>query len=138
RAPMRWAKAPAGGQEYGKPAVFPTVDGVQYGYPFEGITVDGTTYLLVMTFGYLEGGRWSVDVLAPDDSGTTWRRIANLSERLDVPGFNEGTLLPWKDGFLIASRSYDRHARLHEVDSEFNVRKQVDLTETSPWVNAYI
>jgi hypothetical protein len=138
RAPMRWARSTDGGRTFGAPDVFPVVDGVGYGYPFEGLTVNDTTYLLVMTFGYLEGGRWSVDVLATTDSGQTWRRVRNLSEEFGLPGFNEGTLIQSDGGFLVASRSYDGHARLHELDHEFRLIRQVDLTNASPWVSGYI
>lgn len=138
RAPMRWARSTDGGRMFGPPEVFPVVEGVGYGYPFEGLTIDNTTYLLVMTFGYLEGGRWSVDVLATTDSGETWRRVRNLSDEFGVPGFNEGTLIPSGDGFLVASRSYDGHARLHEVDRDFRLIRQVDLTIASPWISGYI
>lgn len=138
RAPMRWARSTDGGRTFGPPEVFPVVDGVGYGYPFEGLTLNNTTYLLVMTLGYLEGGRWSVDVLATPDSGETWRRVRNLSDEFGVPGFNEGTLIPSGDGFLVASRSYDGHARLHQVDREFRLIRQVDLTTASPWISGYI
>jgi hypothetical protein len=138
RAPMRWTRSRDGGRTFGPPVVFPTVDGVGYGYPFEGHTIGGATYVLVMTFGYLEGGRWSVDIIRTPDSGATWSLVRNLAVEFSVPGFNEGSFLPHGDGFLVASRSYDLQARLHAVDREFRLRRQLNLTEASPWVNSYV
>lgn len=138
RAPMRWTRSRDGGRSFGAAQEFPVVDGVGYGYPFEAQTSGGETLLMVMTFGYLPGGRWSVDMLRTRDSGVTWQRIRNLSEELNVPGFNEGTFLAHGDGYLVASRSYDRQARLHEVDREFRRRRDINLTEASAWINGYI
>ena len=137
RAPMQWARS-TDGRTFGPADVFPVVDGVGYGYPFEGRIVGSDTLVMLMTFGYLEGGRWSVDLLRTSDHGTTWRFVRNLSAEFNVPGFNEGSFLPHRDGFLVASRSYDLQARLHEVDREFRLRRQVNLTEASPWINGYI
>ena len=138
RAPMRWTTSADNGRTFAAPAVFPVVDGTGYGYPQEGLTIGGTTYLMVMSFGYLAGGHWSMDILRTEDSGATWSRVRDLAQELNVPGFNEGAMLPHGDGFLIASRSYDGIARLHEVDASFRLRRQVNLTDESPWINGYI
>jgi len=138
RAPMRWTVSRDGGATFSPPVEFPRVDGIGYGYPFEARTLDGVTYFLVMTFGYLDGGRWSADIIRTDDNRASWRAVRNLSEEFSVPGFNEGSFLPTRDGFIVASRSYDQQARLHEVDCSFRLRRQVNLTSTSPWINGYV
>lgn len=138
RAPMRWALSSDNGRTFTAPAVFPEVDGVGYGYPQEGLTVGGTTYVMIMSFGYLAGGRWSMDILRTDDAGTNWRRQRNLAEELGLPGFAEGTMLRHGDGFLVVCRSYDQRTRIHELDGEFRLRRQVELTGSSPWVNRYV
>ncbi|MBL9214478.1 MAG: exo-alpha-sialidase [Opitutaceae bacterium] len=138
RAPMRWSVSADDGRTFSAPAIFPVVDGVGYGYPQEGLTTGDTTHLLVMTFGYLTGGRWGMDVLRTRDAGATWTRVRNLAAEFGVPGFAEGGLLPHADGFLVVSRSYDRRTRLHEVDGEFRLRRQADLTGAAPWLNSYV
>jgi hypothetical protein len=138
RVPMRWAWSVDEGRKLSAPEVFPVVDGTGYGYPQEGLTVGGRTYVMLMSFGYLEGGKWTMDIVRTDDVGRTWSHVRDLAVELNVPGFNEGTMLPYGDGFLIASRDYVQHARLHEVDAEFRLRRQVDLTESSPWVQSYL
>jgi hypothetical protein len=79
-----------------------------------------------------------MDIVRTDDAGRTWKHVRDLAVELKVPGFNEGTMLPHGDGFLIASRDYVQRARLHEVDRDFRLRRQVDLTESSPWVQSYL
>lgn len=138
RAPMRWAWSADGGRSISAPEIFPVVDGVGYGYPQEGLTIGDRTYVMIMSFGYLAGGRWTMDIVRTDDVGRSWSRVRDLAVELNVPGFNEGTMLPHGDGFLIVSRDYVQHARIHEVDAEFRLRRQVDLTTGSPWVRSYI
>ena len=138
RAPMRWAVSADEGRTFSAPEIFPVVDGVGYGYPQEGLTTPAGTFLMVMTFGYLTGERWSMDILHTADNGARWTRVRNLAEEFGVPGFNEGAMVPRGDGFLVASRSYDLRARVHEVDRQFRLRRTVDLTAESPWVASYI
>ncbi len=138
RVPMRWAWSSDDGRSVSAPEIFPVVDGVGYGYPQEGLTVGGRTYVMIMSFGYLQGGRWTMDIVRTADSGRSWSRVRDLAVELNVPGFNEGTMLPHGDGFLVVSRDYAQHARIHEVDAEFRLRRQADLTRESPWVRSYI
>lgn len=138
RAPMRWTTSADEGRTFTAPVVFPVVEGTGYGYPQEGLTLDGTTYLMVMSFGYLAGSHWSMDILRTEDSGSSWFHVRDLALELKVPGFNEGAMMAHGDGFLIASRSYDGIARLHEVDAAFRLRRQVTLTGASPWIHGYI
>lgn len=138
RVPMRWAWSTDEGRTISSPEIFPTVDGVGYGYPQEGLTVGNRTYVMIMSFGYLEGGKWTMDIVRTDDVGRTWAHVRDLAVELNVPGFNEGTMLPYGDGFLIVSRDYVQRARVHEVDANFRLRRQVDLTEESSWVQSYL
>lgn len=138
RAPMRWVVSADEGRTFAAPQIFPVVAGTGYGYPQQGLTTPAGTYLMVMTFGYLKGGRWSMDIIHSSDHGASWNFVRNLSAELDAPGFNEGAFTPWGDGFLIVSRSYDKHARLHEVDASFQHRRTLDLTAASPWIASYL
>jgi hypothetical protein len=138
RAAMRWTISSDQGATFPEPEIFPVVDGTGYGYPQEGLTRGNDTWLMVMSFGYLPGGRWTMDVLHTGDAGRSWRKVRDLAVELNVPGFNEGGMISHGDGFLVVSRDYVRRARLHEVDREFRLRRQVDLTAESPHVQSYI
>ncbi|MGH8020431.1 MAG: hypothetical protein ACREIA_19535, partial [Opitutaceae bacterium] len=114
----------SGRGEFVGPTVFPRVDGVTYGYPFDFIVREETTWLLIMSFGYLPEGRWSVDVIRSDDSGGQWRFVRNLSEEFGGLRINESAFVPHGDGFVVTTRGYDNRERLHRVDREFRVEQQ--------------
>ena len=111
------------------------IDGVEYGYAFEAITEGKTTWMLVMTFASLPGGRsvspdrpkagW-VSVIRSDDHGRTWRFIKNLNSTFRAP-LNESSFIRYQDGFLVACRSYENAQPVVVTDADFNVRRQVDL-----------
>ncbi|MBH54276.1 MAG: hypothetical protein CMI18_08005 [Opitutaceae bacterium] len=114
------------------------IDGVEYGYLFDSVIIGQRVYALIMTFEYLAGGRRSVDALHTDDNGKTWHFIRNLSREFgDIP-INESNLLPYKDGFLVVTRGYDLMVRLHQVDREFNLIQEENLTENTESNGAYI
>lgn len=114
------------------------IDGVEYGYLFDTAIVGQRLYALIMTFEYLEGGRRSVDALYTDDNGESWRFVQNLSQEFGDIRINESSLLPYGDGFLIATRSYDNIQRLHRVDLNFKVIEEVDLTQETPSIGSYV
>lgn len=114
------------------------IDGVEYGYLFDAATIGQRLYALIMTFEYLVGGRRSVDALYTDDNGATWHFIRNLSQEFGNIRINESSLIPYKDGFLIATRGYDNMQRLHQVDMDFNLIKETNITEETPSISSYI
>ncbi len=114
------------------------IDGVEYGYLFDTVTVGQRLYALIMTFEYLAGERRSVDALYTDDNGQTWHFIRNLSQEFgDVP-INESSLITYKNGFLVATRGYDNMQRLHQVDMDFNLINETNITEQTPSISSYI
>lgn len=114
------------------------IDGVEYGYLFDTVTVGQRLYALIMTFEYLAGGRRSVDALYTDDNGETWHFIKNLSQEFGDIRINESSLIRYQDGFLITTRGYDSMQRLHQVDMEFNLINETNITEQTPSISSYI
>ena len=114
------------------------IDGVEYGYLFDEAIVGQRLYALIMTFEYLAGGRRSVDALYTDDNGTTWHFIRNLSQEFGDIRINESSLIPHDNGFLVATRGYDNIQRIHQVDMEFTLIKEANLTENTPSMSSYI
>lgn len=121
---------------FGAPALLAPVDGVLYGYPLEFISEGRATWQLIMAFGYHQpGGRWSVDTLRTDDSGRSWRFVHNLTAEFGGIRANESGFTRHGDGFIVATRGYDRMVRLHRTDAEFRVKTQVDLTGKVSFIN---
>ncbi|MDG2169998.1 MAG: sialidase family protein, partial [Opitutales bacterium] len=83
------------------------IDGVEYGYLFDSVIFGQRLYALIMTFEYLAGGRRSVDALYTDDNGASWHFINNLSQEFGDIRINESSLIPYENGFLVATRGYD-------------------------------
>ncbi len=130
---IRWDAA-AG--RFAAAEALPPVGGVLYGYPFDFISEGASTWQLIMAFGYHQpGGRWSVDVIRSRDSGRSWSFVRNLAEEFGGLKINESGFVRHGDGFLVATRGYDRLARLHRTDGEFRVRHQVDLTGKHPLIH---
>jgi len=116
------------------PAVLGPVGGVTYGYPFDFIVEGSASWQLIMTFEHLPGGRRSVDVLRSDDAGGSWQFVRDLTAEFGGIRANESAFMRHGDGFIVATRAYDNHARLHRTDGDFRVRQQIDLTERHPAV----
>ena len=114
------------------------IDGVEYGYLFNSVIVGQRVYALIMTFEYLAGGRRSVDALYTDDNGKTWHFIRNLSQEFGDIRINESSLLPYGKGFLVATRGYDNIQRLHQVDMDFKLIREANITEQTPTISSYI
>lgn len=115
------------------------IDGVLYGYPLEFITEGSTTWQLIMAFGYHQpGGRWSVDAVRTDDQGRSWHFVRNLAEEFGGIRANESGFARHGDGFIVATRGYDRMARLHRTNREFHVLQQADLTGKYPFIHGYV
>lgn len=126
------------GKSFGKVERVGVIDGVEYGYLFDSATIGKRVYALIMTFEYLAGGRRTVDALYTDDNGTSWHFLKNLSQEFGDIRINESSLLPYKNGFLVATRGYDNQQRLHFVDRKFNLIRETNLTEDTPSIDSYI
>jgi hypothetical protein len=114
------------------------IDGVEYGYLFDSAVVGRRLYALIMTFEYLAGGRRSVDALYTDDNGSSWHFIKNLNEEFGNIRINESNLIPHGSGFIVATRGYDNMQRLHQVDFDFNLIHETNITEDTPSIDSYI
>lgn len=128
-----------GGKSFGAVRRVGPVDGVEYGYAFDTVSNGSTTWMLVMTFANLPGGKLvykyasqpgSVDVIRSDDNGQSWRFVTSVTRLLgDVP-INESSIVRFGDGFIIASRGYDGRSWLLRVDADFRRVAQADLTKS--------
>lgn len=136
-----------GGRTFGPPERVGVIDGIEYGYAFDHITEGATTWMLVMTFANLPGGRsvhpprphaGPVDVVRSDDHGRTWRFVRSLTREFgDVP-INESAFLRHGDGFVVVTRGYDNRARLHVTDGAFRVLRQADLTGSHAFITSHV
>ncbi len=132
---FRWSAAR---KAFDAPRPFDLVDGVRYGYPFDFIHEGKTTWQLIMKFGYMQGGRWGVDVLRSDDAGRTWNFVRDLTEEFGGVLANESGFVRHGDGFLVTTRGYDRIERLHRTDCQFRVQRQIELTGKYPFIHSYV
>lgn len=132
---IRWNAAK---KSFDAPALMDVVSGVRYGYPFDFISEGQTTWQLNMAFGYMQGSRWSVDVLRSDDAGRSWNFVRDLTAEFGGIVANESGFTRHGDGFLVTTRGYDKIERLHRTDSAFRVQQQVVLTGNTSFINGYI
>lgn len=106
--------------------------GIQYGYTFDDVTVDGTVYMLAMTFAELSAdyGR-SVHIIKSTDNGVTWDHVKNLTADYGF-AFNESTLEPCGDGYMIVVRG-DSGAkpRAYITDENFELKYTQNYSEYS-------
>ncbi|MSU49446.1 MAG: exo-alpha-sialidase [Opitutus sp.] len=147
RLGLRAARSTDGGKTFSAPHRVGPIDGVEYGYVFESVVRAGRTFMLAMRFANLAGGRslhprWphagSVDVLASDDHGATWRFVRDLTTEFGGIPINESSLLPWGDGWLLACRGYDNRQWLVRTDAAFRSLVRRDLTADFDCVNSLV
>lgn len=136
-----------GGQTFGPVQRMGVVDGVEYGYAFDSITRGSTTWMLVMTFANLQGGKLvhktrsqpgSVDVIRTEDNGLTWHFVRSITAELGGAPINESSFMPQGDGFLITARGYDHHQWLLRTDGAFKVLQKADLNEANDFITSHI
>lgn len=145
RTGIYYTRSRDGGNSFSPMQKMGPVDEVEYGYVLEDVIVGSKAYLLVMTFPELVGKigekGWKhgkVHVIMSDDNGETWSHIRNLSEEFGDIDINESSFIRFEDGFLVTTRGYDGQQRLHLMNKEFKVIKQVNLTKEYSCVTGYI
>lgn len=109
--------------------------GIEYGYTFDDVIVGNDVYMLAMTFAEFNNdqaapGR-STHIIKSSDNGATWTHIKNLNNEFNF-AFNESTLEPCGDGFMIVARG-DSGAkpRTYLVDKDFKMLKEQDYADFS-------
>jgi hypothetical protein len=147
RIGLRVVRSTDGGKTFGPLERVGGIDGIEYGYAFDAVTEGETTWMLVMTFSSLPGGKavipsrphaGSVDVIRSDDHGRTWRFVRNLSREFGGISINESAFIRHGDGFLVSTRGYDNRQRLHLTDASLRLRRQTDLTAAHPFIRSHV
>jgi hypothetical protein len=117
------------GETFADEGDFPEIGGCKYGYSFDDATgPDGSVCMLVMSFVELTGGIRAVHAVRTADSGQTWTYLKNLNTEFQFD-FNESTLLPYKEGFVLIARGYDKKTMAFRTDWQFNMTASAVLSD---------
>lgn len=147
RSGLAVVRSEDGGRTFGPVGRLGLVDGVEYGYCFDAITREGTTWMLVMTFANLEGGKLvhktksqpgSVDIIRSDDNGRSWRFARSLTRELGEAPINESAFIAHGGGFIVTARGYDDREWLLRTDADFKCLARVDLTASNDAITSHL
>ncbi|HCN78398.1 MAG TPA: exo-alpha-sialidase [Verrucomicrobiales bacterium] len=147
RSGMGVVRSTDGGRTFSPIERVGIVDGVEYGYPFDFIVRGPATWMLVMNFEHLAGGRrvhpaksrpGPVNVIRSDDNGRTWRFVRGITDELGGAPINESAFMPHGDGFLVTTRGYDDTQWLCRTDAEFRIIEKTDLNADNDFIGQHI
>ncbi len=147
RIGLRSVRSTNGGKTFGKVQAVGLIGGVEYGYAFDSIISDNSTIVLVMRFSNLPGGKpvvaerphaGSVDVIRTNDNGSTWEFVNDLSHEFGNVPINESAFVLHPQGYLVTTRGYDSHQRLHLTDANCRSLQNIDLTQEYPMIEREI
>lgn len=147
RVGLHSVRSTDGGRTFGPVERVGVVDGVEYGYAFDSVTQGTTTWMLAMTFSNLPGGKsvypprphaGPVDVIRSDDNGRTWQFVQNLSREFGNVPINESAFVVHQQRFIVTTRGYDDHQRVHLTNADFQVQKQLDYTSLYHMITKHI
>ncbi|HRH95815.1 MAG TPA: sialidase family protein [Prosthecobacter sp.] len=147
RTGLAVVKSTNGGKTFGPVQRAGVIDGVEYGYAFDSITRGQTTWMLVMTFANLTGGKLvhktksqpgSVDVIRSDDNGLNWRFVRSITNELGGAPINESAFMAHGDGFIVTARGYDNREWLLRTDAEFKLIAKTDLNAANEAITSHI
>ncbi len=136
-----------GGKTFGPLGRMGVVDGVEYGYAFDAITRGESTWMLVMTFANLKGGKQvyqtksqpgSVDVIRTDDNGRSWRFVRSITQELGGAPINESAFMAQGEGFIVTARGYDNRQWLLRTDGEFKLITKTELNAAYEFITSHI
>lgn len=109
---------------------FPQVGDFVYGYSFDDAVSPGAAgeaNMLVMSFPELHGGIRAVHAIRTNDNGRSWSYVRNLNAEFAF-AFNESSLVPYQDGFVVVARGDDQTTKAFRTDRQFRLQARQELS----------
>jgi hypothetical protein len=147
RSGLRAVRSTDGGRSFGPVQRVGAVDGVEYGYAFDAITRGETTWMMVMTFTNLSGGKpvyqtssqpGSVDVIRSDDNGRSWHFVRSITQELGGAPINESAFVADGEGFIVTARGYDGRHWLLRTDAQFQRLAQIEWNAAYSFIHSHL